>query len=97
MVAAVQPLPITLGQSSSSSSSVVGPTGTAPGVTFVQQAEPPVDDSTNTGTFSWPMGVAMLFLLAVVVVILVRSRAGTRTPSSNADPRAGSEPGPGAP
>jgi hypothetical protein len=71
------PLTIVLGQTSST---VVGPTGTAPGVSFVEQAEPPVDDSSNTGTFSWPMGVAMLFLLAVVVVILVRSRRGPRPP-----------------
>jgi hypothetical protein len=71
------PLTIVLGQTSST---VVGPTGTAPGVSFVEQAEPPVDDSSNTGTFSWPMGVDMLFLLAVVVVILVRSRRGTRAP-----------------
>jgi hypothetical protein len=71
------PLTIVLGQTSST---VVGPTGTAPGVSFVEQAEPPVDDSSNTGTFSWPMGVAMFFLLAVVVVILVRSRRGTRAP-----------------
>jgi hypothetical protein len=69
------PLTIVLGQTSST---VVGPTGTAPGVSFVEQAEPPVDDSSNTGTFSWPMGVAMFFLLAVVVVILVRSRRGPR-------------------
>jgi hypothetical protein len=73
----VQHLPIVLGQTSST---VVGPTGTAPGVTFVQQAEPPVDDSTNTSTFSWPMGVAMLFLLAVVGVIVVRSRRGSAAP-----------------
>jgi hypothetical protein len=71
------PLSIVLGQTSST---VVGPTGTAPGVSFVEQAEPPVDDSTNTGTFSWPMGVAMFFLLAVVVVILVRSRRGSTAP-----------------
>jgi hypothetical protein len=71
------PLTIVLGQTSST---VVGPTGTAPGVSFVEQAEPPVDGSSNTGTFSWPMGVAMLFLLAVVVVILVRSRRGPRPP-----------------
>jgi len=75
----VQHLPIVLGQTSST---VVGPTGTAPGVTFVQQAEPPVDDSTDTSTFSWPMGVAMLFLLVVVAVVVVRSRRGSAAPQA---------------
>ena len=63
---------------------LIGPTGTAPGLNFVQPAERPVDDSSNTTTFGWPMGVAMIFLLAVVVVIGLRARrmgrSGSGTP-----------------
>lgn len=56
-----------------SPSTLVGPTGTAPGAHFVQPDQPPVLDSSNTGTFSWPLGFAMLFLAAVMAVVVARS------------------------
>jgi hypothetical protein len=61
---------------------LIGPTGTAPGLNFVQPAERPLDDSSNTTTFGWPMGIAMVFLLAVVVVIALRARRTGRAGTS---------------
>jgi hypothetical protein len=77
----------------SSPSTAIGPTGTAPGLSFVEQPEPALDDSSGTTTFGWPMGFAMFFLLAVVVVIVVRARRGAAAPHPPATPhRAGDEP-----
>lgn len=76
----VLPAPTPLAQDATSvpPSTLIGPTGTAPGLNFIAPAERPIDDSSNTTTFSWPLGFAMLFLLAVVVVVLVRALRGAR-------------------
>jgi hypothetical protein len=59
----------------------IGPTGTAPGLSFVQPAEPAIDDSTNLTTFSWPLGFAVVLLAVVITALLVRARRA-RPPQS---------------
>jgi hypothetical protein len=68
-------LTITLGQvTTSTSTPAIGPTGTAPGLNFVQPAEPAIDDSSNATTFSWPLGFAAILLVVLVTAVLIRSR-----------------------
>jgi hypothetical protein len=59
----------------------IGPTGTAPGLNFIQPAEPAIDDSSNTTTFGWPLGFAAVILLVLFTSVLIRARRarGTRS------------------
>ena len=66
---------ITLGQvTTSTTTPAIGPTGTAPGLNFVQPAEPAIDDSSNVTTFSWPLGFAAIVLVVLIAAVLIRSR-----------------------
>ena len=76
---------ITLGQvTPSTTTPAIGPTGTAPGLSFVQPAEPAIDDSSNVTTFSWPLGFAAIVLVVIFTAVLLRSRR-TRPPGTDAD------------
>lgn len=68
------------------SSTAIGPNGTAPGLQFIVPAELPQDDSSNTTTFSWPLGFAMIVLLAIFVSVLVRAQRARRRPEAGAPP-----------
>jgi hypothetical protein len=66
--------PIGLTGTTSTTTPAIGPTGTAPGLNFIQPAEPPIDDSTNTDTFGWPLGFAAIILLVLFTSVLLRAR-----------------------
>ena len=53
---------------------LVGPNGTAPGLSFVEQQAKPVDDSSIGRGAGLPLALAAVVILAVFVTILLRSR-----------------------
>lgn len=63
-----------VGASTTTSAPAIGPTGTAPGLNFIQPAEPAIDDSSNATTFSWPLGFAAVILLVLFTSVLIRAR-----------------------
>lgn len=67
-----------IGASTTTSTPAIGPTGTAPGLNFIQPAEPAIDDSSNTDTFGWPLGFAAVILLVLFTSVLIRARRARR-------------------
>lgn len=55
------------------STTLVGPNGTAPGMGFIQQQEKPLDDSTTGRGTGLPLALAALVILVVFTTILVKA------------------------
>ena len=55
------------------STTLVGPNGTAPGMGFVQQQQKPLDDSTTGRGTGLPLAIAALVILVVFTTILVKA------------------------
>ena len=53
---------------------LVGPSGTAPGMGFVEQQQQPVDDSTTGRGTGLPLAIGALIILVVFVTILIKAR-----------------------
>ncbi len=58
----------------SSPTTLVGPNGTAPGMSFVEQQAKPVDDSSLGRGTGLPLAIAAVVILAVFVTILLKAR-----------------------
>jgi hypothetical protein len=53
---------------------LVGPSGTAPGMGFVEQQQKPVDDSTIGRGTGLPLAIGALIILVVFVTVLWKAR-----------------------
>lgn len=54
-------------------STLIGPNGTAPGLNFIEQQQKPLSDSSNERAAGLPLLVAGVVLLVVFSVVFVRS------------------------
>jgi hypothetical protein len=57
-----------------SPSTLIGPNGTAPGMSFVQQQQKPVDDSSIGRGAGLPLAIGALILLVVFTTIVIKAR-----------------------
>lgn len=55
------------------STTLVGPNGTAPGMGFIQQQEKPLDDSTTGRGTGLPLALAAVVILVVFTTIFVKA------------------------
>lgn len=53
---------------------LIGPEGTAPGLSFIEQRELPLDDSTAGRATGFPLALGAALMLAVFVTMLLRAR-----------------------
>lgn len=58
----------------STTTTLFGPNGTAPGISFVEQQSKPLNDSSDGRSAGLPLAVAALILLVVFTVVFLRSR-----------------------
>lgn len=61
---------------------LVGPNGTAPGMSFVQPQQKAVDDSTIGRGAGLPLAIGALIILVVFVTVLVKARRARRQPDA---------------
>lgn len=54
-------------------STLIGPNGTAPGLNFIEQQQKPLSDSSGERTAALPLLVAGIVLLVVFSVVFIRS------------------------
>ena len=59
-------------------STSIGPYGTAPGISFVEQQKKPLSDSSDARAAALPLLGAGVFLLAVIAMVVVRARRTAR-------------------
>jgi hypothetical protein len=57
----------------STTSTLIGPNGTAPGLAFIEQRSKPLEDSSGEGTAALPLLAGGIIFLVVFTTILVRS------------------------
>jgi hypothetical protein len=62
------------GEDGTSTTTLIGPSGTAPGMNFVTPADRPVDDSSAGRVHTLPLLLAALFVVVLLTVVVVRSR-----------------------
>ncbi len=61
-----------------SSTTLVGPNGTAPGMGFVEQQPRPLDDATTGRGTGLPLALGGLVLIVVLLAVVVRARRDRR-------------------
>ena len=59
---------------------LIGPNGTAPGLSFVEQQQKPVDDSSIGRGAGAPLAVGALILLVVFTFVLLKARRARSGP-----------------
>lgn len=55
-------------------STLIGPNGTSPGISFVEQQSKPLNDSGDGRSAGLPLAVAAVILLVVFTVVFLRAR-----------------------
>ena len=63
----------TLGPVVSTTSTLIGPNGTAPGLAFIEQQSKPLEDSSGARAAALPLLVAGIILLVIFTTIFVRA------------------------
>ena len=75
--------PATTATSVVTPSTLIGPNGTAPGMSFIEQQERPVVDAQTGRAAGAPLAIAALLLLVIFATVLLRA---ARTKRRNAGP-----------
>ena len=60
------------------SSTLIGPNGTAPGMSFIEQQERPVIDAQTGRAAGAPLAIAALLLLVIFTTVLLRAARAKR-------------------
>lgn len=70
---------------STTSSTLIGPNGTAPGLNFIEQQQKPLNDSSSERAAGLPLLFAGVVLLVVFTTVLLRAwrRKQRANPASN--------------
>jgi hypothetical protein len=58
----------------STTSTLIGPNGTAPGMNFVEQQSKPLNDSSDGRSAGLPLAIAALVLLVVFTTVFLKGR-----------------------
>lgn len=72
------PTPETTISGSSTATTLIGPNGTAPGMSFIEQQEQPIIDAQPGRVAGAPLAIAALLLLAIFTVIVVKAARASR-------------------
>jgi hypothetical protein len=64
------------------SSTLIGPNGTAPGMSFIEQQERPVIDAQTGRAAGAPLAIAALLLLVIFTTVLLRAARAKRRSTS---------------
>ncbi len=72
--------------SAATPSTLIGPNGTAPGMSFIEQQERPVIDAQTGRAAGAPLAIAALLLLVIFTTVLVRAARSKRRAAETTAP-----------